>query len=385
MAEATAPAAPAAAPAAPSPAPSTAAPAAAPAAKSKGFTVSQFQANAQGTAPEPAAAPAPQTAAERLLGYVPQLDAEDPVELEADEGDDVAAGGDDGAETDPWTEQIHGMTAKELLEAIKAGTLPEGLLDALQHEYGDDDDRQSMSLREALDQSSKERMQLRDYHRQLHDVRLKERDLISMAEGIQASISGLNNRATLIDDLQALGVGDETLDGALEDYARRKIEYRKLPQHMKDILDGQKRDRLEAASLRKKVNELEQRNRVGQEAQHVQQSRAVVQKHGPSAFLKHGLNPKSGFAQEKFRHFLGLIAGDKPYTREHIEQAALAAKQDIHSIQKRDKQPAPGARQPVGRPLSVSRAASPAALSVPRQAPRQKGFTPSQLAERARS
>jgi hypothetical protein len=378
MPEAAAPVAPAAPAAAPTPSPSTPTPSAAP----KGFTVSQFRENAQGVAPTPEPAPAPQSPAEKLLGYVPELGAdEEPVALEEGDEDDAL---EPGADADPWAEQIHGMTAKDLLEAIKAGTLPEGLLDALQHEYGDEDDRQSISLREALDQSSKERMQLRDYHRQLHDVRVKERDLISMAEGIQASISGLNSRATLVDDLQALGVTDEVLDGALEDYARRKVEYRKLPQHMKDILDGQKRDRLEAANLRKELNQLKQRDRVGQEAQVVQQNRAVVQKHGPAVFLRNGLNPKSGFAQEKFRHFLGLIADGKPYTREHVEQAALAAKQDIHSIQKRDKQPDPSKRQPQGRPLSVSRAASPQTLSVPRQAPKQKGFTPSQLAERAR-
>lgn len=362
---ANAPAAPAAAPAPSAPSGGT------------GFRPSQLSDHASGITPAPApAAVAPAPEADRTTGFIPDLDAP----ANDNDAPEVEVSSDDGEPADPWAEQIHGMTAKDLLAALKEGKLPDALLDALEHEYGDDDDKTAIKLRDALDQSSKERMQLATFHRELHKVRQQERDLTVQAEALQQSISGLNNPASLYDDLQGLGVSEETLEAAAFAYAQQKVEYSKLPAHMRKVLDDNRRSRIEAAQMRQELNQLKQREQSQQTQAQRQAAEAAMRTHGLPALLKFGLNPRSEMVQQKLGYYIDIVSQGKPWTREMVYAAAEATKQDTHALDRADKQAAaPNGRQPQGKPLSPSRAAAPQALHVPQQARKQTGFSASQL------
>lgn len=361
----------AAAPAAPAPAPS------APSAGT-GFRASQM-----GKAPEPAAAtPEAPAQADRTTGFVPDLDApadEPVVELEAANDNGEL---DDGGEPDPWSEKLYDkLTAKELIEKLKADNLlPADLLDVLEHEFGEGDDKQRVSLREALDQSSKERMQLRDYSRRRHELWQQEQDFQARAASLQEAITGLNNPQSLFDDLQGLQVSEETLDAAVEQYVRQKLEYRKASPEMRRMMDEQRRLRQEHARTQAELRELKTRGKADQDKAYQQQVKSVLTTHQPAAFKKYGLNPQSAVNLDKFRTHALQLAGGKPITRDIIYQAAEATKQDQVWLERQERaQQAQSGRQPRGTPLSPSRAAAPAALQVQKQAPRANGFRASQF------
>ena len=383
--------------ASPAPAPAPAAPAAAPSG-SKGFKPSQFSDNARGLTPPAPERPAPAAPerAETIRGFAPQLGSDEVDDagasddaaitaLAGDDGGDVDAGGDVG-DQDPWAEQIHGMSAKDLIEALKNGdTLPESLLDALQHEFDfGDGNPQRMTLREALAESQQERMQLRDYHRELHKVRQREQEVATHAEALQTSITALDNPDTLIDDLSALGVSDKTLDAAMRAYARRMVEYQQLPEGVRKALDETRAAKVELAKQRQQLEQFKQREAQQTQAQANAAYKTAIQQHAPAAFMRNGINPKDAYVRDRFGYFLEQATGGKTPTKEHINAAAKATRQDIAFLQKRDQPAAPGKRDPKGRPLGPNRAAAPTALSVPKQAPKTKGLTPSQFETFAR-
>ena len=357
-----------------------------------GFTPSQMSANSSGLAPAPKAAPAaPAPAAapaaapkapepvpmETAQAHIPALGADDSEAPALD----AAVVDDDGEAPDPWAEDIHGMTAKDLLAAIKEGKLPDALLDALEHEIGDGEDKTSIKLRDALAQDSKERMQLANYHRELHKVRVKEQELAAQTEALQQSIAGLNNPESLYDDLTSLGVTEETLQAAAYAYAQQQVEYRKLPPHMRKILDDNKRARIEAAKVRQELQQFKQREMQSQSQASQQASQQAMRTHGLPALLKHGLNPKSKLVQEKLALAMDYVSQGKAWTRDMVYDAAEMTKQDMHMLERADKQAtATGGRQPQGKPLAPTRAASPQPLKAPaRAASGVKGFTPSAL------
>ncbi len=359
-----------------------------------GFTASEFGTDAAPSAPAapapvaapaPAAAPvaAPPTAAESAATQIPADALEQPAEGEAQTFEQSLEG------TDPWEEKVFGEhTAKALVDKLKAadGVLPEELLD-LEHEYvygeGEDAERQRMTLREALDLGHKERMQMREFHRELHKVRSFEQQVVARGRAMEVAIKGLNNPDTMIEDLGGLGVSDEALDAALRKYATQKLAYKNATPEQRAWLDAQKRQRQDMLALQREVAELRSTKQQGEDAQFKQTAQSTLRTHMPKAFEKHGLNVTSEYAREKFQFFLERACGGKPPTREHIFTAAQAARQDIDVMQREERTAAAkaaGGRTSFGKPLQPSRGAAPAALKVPAQAATGKrGFTVSEF------
>lgn len=294
-------------------------------------------------------------------------------------------------EPDPWAEKVRGdLTAKDIIEKIKAadGVIPEELLD-LEHEYvygeGEGAERERMTLRDALDLGHKERMQLRDYHRRVHEVHNFEQQVVARARAVEAAIKGLN-RQSMFDDLQGLGVQEAEIEEAIKEYARQKIAYRNSTPEQRAWLDAQKQQRAQVMALQREVAELRSVKEQGEAQQFQQQAKSTLRTHMGEAFKKHGLNVSSEYAKSKFQFFLERACDGKPPTREHIYQAALATKQDITTAEREDRlaqAKAQNARQSGGRPLGPRSAAAPAALKVSAQANgRKRGFTMSQLEDK---
>lgn len=294
-------------------------------------------------------------------------------------------------EPDPWAEKVRGeLTAKDIIEKIKAadGVIPEELLD-LEHEYvygeGEGAERERMTLRDALDLGHKERMQLRDYHRRVHEVHNFEQQVVARARAVEAAIKGLN-RQSMFDDLQGLGVQEAEIEEAIKEYARQKIAYRNSTPEQRAWLDAQKQQRAQVMALQREVAELRSVKEQGEAQQFQQQAKSTLRTHMGEAFKKHGLNVGSEYAKSKFQFFLERACDGKPPTREHIYQAALATKQDITTAEREDRlaqAKAQNARQSGGKPLGPRSAAAPAALRVSAQANgRKRGFTMSQLEDK---
>lgn len=295
-------------------------------------------------------------------------------------------------EPDPWAEKIRGeLTAKDIVQKLKEsdGLIPEDLLD-LEHEYvygeGEGAERERMTLRDALDLGHKERMQLRDYHRRLHEVHTFEQRTVARARAIETAIKGLNNPDTMIEDLMGLSVSEEALDAALRKYAAQKIAYKNATPEQRAWLDAQKKQRQDMLALQREVAELRTTKQQSEEAQFKQTAQSALRTHMGEAFKKNGLNVASEYSREKFHFFLERVCDGKPPTREHIYQAALATKQDITTAEREDRlaqAKAQNARQSGGKPLGPRSAAAPAALKVSAQANgRKRGFTMSQLEDK---
>lgn len=360
---------------------------------SVGFTASQIGGDAPASAPAaaPAAPAAPVAPSPMVAPSAPVTAAENAsAQIPADAVEDVSGEPQTLAESleapDPWQEKVLGeRTAKEVLDKLKEsdGLIPEDLLD-LEHEYvygeGEDAERQRMTLREALDLGHKERMQLREFHRELHKVRSFEQQVVARGRAIEAAVKGLNNPDTMVEDLFGLGVEEQALDAAIIRYARQKNAYKNASPEQRAWLDQQKMQRQQMLQLQREVAELRSVKQQSEDAQFKQGAQSVLRTHMPKAFEKHGLNAQSEYAREKFQFFLERACGGKPPTREHIFAAALAARQDIDVMQREERQAAAKARPSGGKPLGPSRGAAPASLKVPAQANgRKRGYTTSEL------
>lgn len=359
-----------------------------------GFTASEISNSADGIAdsapapaaptPAPAAAPAPapsaQGAAAATLGAVPV----DPEALPTTDPNAIVS--DELAEPDPWEEKIRGeLTAKQLIEKLKAadGRIPEELLD-LEHEYvfgeGDDAERQTMTLREALDLGHKERLQMSTFHRELHKVREFEQTVVARAQAVQAAIQGLNNPTTLFEDLQGLGVTEENLQAAAKHYAQQRMAYLRMDPHQRALIDQNRAARQQQVKMQRDIAELRSQLEQRDDGAFKTQAQTAMRTHIAPAFKKHGLNLEHARAKEIFRFHLGQVTNGKVPTQSSIFAAAKATREELDLERRKDAAPSPGARQPAGKPLSVRSAAAPAALKVPAQANgRQRGFTVSEF------
>lgn len=288
---------------------------------------------------------------------------------------------------DPLDEEFFGdkkLKARDLLAKLRDGDglLPEELLD-LEHEYtfgeGDDAETVRMTLREALDQGHAERMQLRNYHRQVHEVRQFEQQVVARGRAMEAAIKGLNNPDTMFEDLQGLGVEEDKLLEAAKRYARQRVDYMNMSPSQRAMIDGQRAMRQQLLQQQRELNELRSHKTQNEEQTFQQKAKSALRQHMPDAFKKHGLQLESERAKAQFYFFLEKAADGKAPTRDVIYKAALAARQDF-DLEKRNERAAAataaGKRAPAGKPLGPRSGAAPAALKVPAQANgRSRGMT----------
>jgi hypothetical protein len=296
-----------------------------------------------------------------------------------------AAAADPLEAPDPWEEKVLGeRSAKAIIEALKKGEglLPEDLLD-LEHEYvfgeGEGAERERMTLREALDLGHKERMQMREFHRRTHDVHQFEQQVIGRARAIEAAIQGLNNPATLFEDLQGLNVSEDTLKAAARHYAQQQLDYARMSPSQRAQVDAARTQRQQLLTMQRELNELRAQKTHGEEQGFREKSASTIRAHMSPAFKAVGLNVESEYARNKFKFFLTKAADGKIPTRQNVFDAAKAAKQDI-AIEEREERMtaarAAGQRTPAGKPLGPRSGAAPAALKVPAQANgRARGMT----------
>jgi hypothetical protein len=325
---------------------------------------------------------------ENVAAQIPAVDddSEAPV---APEGEEPALFSDPDVAPDPLADKVFGeITAKDLIDKIKAGEgkVPDELLD-LEHEYvfgeGDDAEKERMTLREALDLGHKERMQLRVFHRELHQVRQLEQQVVARGRALEAAVKGLNDPKTLFEDLQSLNVSEETLMQAARHYAQQRLDYKSMSPSQRAMIDAQREQRQQVLKMQRELEELRSERSQLQQQQFKSTATTALRTHMAPAFKAQGLNAESAYAKAKFQFFLERAADGKTPTRDMIYEAAKATKQDIAFEEREDrlaKSRASGARQPVGKPLGPRSAAAPAALKVPAQANgRRRGFTASEF------
>lgn len=364
---------------------------------------SQFKASAGAPAP---AAPAPVTAPPQKREPVVNNDvdrgseAPSSVDLEAnartrdasvdgehepDALDALATDGDadgDDAAPDPLAEELHGMKAAEIIAAIKDGNVPEALFDALTVEIGEGDDKQRISLREALNESSEDRMRLRDFSRAHGKLRQREAALDARDANVVESLKRvISNPATSFEDLRTLGMSEETLEQACLAYAQERIAYREMSPQMRAIIDRDRETRRNQAQLEAKVSQLEREKAATTNTQRTNNERAVFDEHFGAACKKFGLIGTSKAAFNDFIVHANELkrASGKPLSRDVVYAAVKAAREDADERAKADRAAnAPPAKQRVGNPLPPSRGAAPMAIKP--AARRPDAFTPSQFA-----
>lgn len=291
-------------------------------------------------------------------------------------------------QADPLAEDIHGMSAKELLEHIKEhGTIPEALLDALEWEMKDGDDVQRIKLRDALDTSSQERLQLRDYSRRVSQLDLQQQEFQARVQGFQEAVGALDNPETLIEDLRALKVSDKTIYAAMEKYAQQQVWLKSQPAEVQAMFERQRAMQDQLAQARLELREIKAREHNVQGQNASMQVKAVLQQHFEPALKKYGLNKESPRTLEFFKGHVQALAGGKPWTRETIYKAAQATKQEIDALQRQERDAQLAAKRR-GSPLGPRSAAAPLAIQQRQGAGiginGRKGFAPSEMGRLAR-
>ena len=136
-----------------------------------------------------------------LLDTSPEADDAQP-DLEA-EADETAA--------DPWAEQIHGMTARELVDAIKAGEVPAELAKQLQIAVKVNGEEYKVSV----DEAGKGYQRLSDYTRAKQELRGQAQEVHAARQNMDRMIDAWKrDPAELRRGMKALGLKETLFEAA---------------------------------------------------------------------------------------------------------------------------------------------------------------------------
>lgn len=215
---------------------------------------------------------------DRALG---QGEPEDPAPPELADGPDV----DPEAQPEPGTlleEQLHGLSGREILEAIKAGRMPDQLAELPVTVKWNGQEYQ-VPIREA--QAGYQRNL--DYTRGKQEVRELQQRAQGTLDNVHGMIDGWREPGALRRDLEALGAGKAFAAAAVA-YAKERVQddqwQRQNPEAWR--LNRQLRDTMGEIQQLKRA--LQQRPDTTQAAQ-AQRQEAEIARLAPAAFAKHGL------------------------------------------------------------------------------------------------
>lgn len=246
---------------------------------------------------------------------------------------------------------LHGVALKDLLTALRDGTLPEALFDKIQLELQNGDERWPASITEARNGAMMRQQFSKLTAEHSQNVKAwdaEKTDFIDYVKGWK------ENPELLIAGMEKLGL---PFDQATRLYAERlqKIDHLwnleqqgQVPQGTtKQLWESQQRER-EFVELQQQQKRIEDKQRAEQETQHVDQATKVIEQASAQALQGLGLEASDQTTWKIYRRHLSEIYAQKQAmpTRQDILDAAHATKEEreqyIRSFKERQPAAAPG-------------------------------------------
>ena len=281
--------------------------------------------------------------------------------------------GEEAPAADPLEEQIHGMSARDILAAIKEGKLPDALWDALKAELIDGEDREERPLKDFRAGA----MMAKNYTRKsmaLAEERksnaAEKQALESEREELYGMVRSWKDPAKLKRAAKSMGLPLEQVAIMwAEEFDRRS----KLPPEVLAEMDALEAREIayekEARELRAKERKLRELQQGGLQAETQKEADAYtgfIIGHLPKAFAAVGIQttPQTeAVILRKFQECLGVFWPEKTApTKEIIQQAAQATAELLGLSGRPLAAPAPAPKSP-----AAAQAAALKAVAAPRK------------------
>jgi hypothetical protein len=313
----------------------------------------------------------PEPEAEAEPAAEPEAEAE--TEAAPEETPEEATEGEEAPAADPLEEQIHGLSARDILAAIKEGKLPDALWDALKAELIDGEDREERPLKDfragamMAKNYTRKAMALAE-ERKSHAA--EKQALESEREELYGMVRSWKDPAKLKRAAKSMGLPLEQVAIMwAEEYDRRS----KLPPEVLAEMDALEAREIafekEARELRAKERKLRELQQGGVQAETQKEADAYtgfIISHLPKAFAAVGIQttPQTeAVILRKFQECLGVFWPEKTApTKEIIQQAAQATAELLGLSGRPLAAPAPAQKSP-----AAAQAAALKAVAAPRK------------------
>lgn len=281
---------------------------------------------------EPAAEPAAPTQAKQA----PQQPANDNAvadgELEDafEPGDELPEPFDDEQQeeqaTDPLDEELHGLKARAILDAIKGGTLPPELVSQLKGTAKINGQEVQVSFREALDGYQRNI----DYTNGKKELKRQQREVSERMGAVRDLFDSWNSGEALVAGLKRLGKFDVFHQAAIA-HAREAWQDMKLQRENPAAYEARMEARKEREEREKLQRQMRQQPTQQQPDRDTHEMATQLQGLITKAFETHGIK-RSEFAHKQFSEAFQALHDDDSDLADVVDRAARATAEHLADL-----------------------------------------------------